>query len=146
MPYLPHSLNAMAEKIQKAFPLLGREAWLDGTICGRQNHWRRRLLQLFKFGLNFCPVLEFSLRRVRSIRMPKEFQKLSPNLQRSTTEILLRQRVEQLCMRLIVEPIYSRPRDCTGVKILVGQVRLAGTHLGQQLSVAIQRRVEARLE
>lgn len=41
--------------------------------------------------------------------MPKEFQKLSPNLQRSTTEILLRQRVQQLCMRLIVEPIYSRP-------------------------------------
>ncbi len=47
MPYLPHSLNAMAEKIQKAFPLLGREAWLDGTICGRRNHWRSRLLQLF---------------------------------------------------------------------------------------------------
>ena len=78
--------------------------------------------------------------------MPKEFQELSPNFQRSNPEILLGQRVEQLCMRLIVEPIYSRPRDCPGVKILVGQVRSACTHLGQQLSVAIQRGVEARLE
>ena len=78
--------------------------------------------------------------------MSIEFQKLSPNLERSTTETLLRQRVQQLCMRLIVEPIYSWPRYCTGVKILVGQVWLAGTYLGQQLSVAIQSRVEARLE
>ena len=62
--------------------------------------------------------------------MPIEFQKLSPNLQRSTTKTLLRQRVQQLCMRLIVEPIYSRPRYCTSVKILVGQVWLAGTYLG----------------
>ena len=62
--------------------------------------------------------------------MSIEFQKLGPNLQRSTTEILLRQRVEQLCMRLIVEPIFSRPRYCTGVKIFVGQVQLAGTYLG----------------
>ena len=62
--------------------------------------------------------------------MPIEFQKLSPNLERSTAETLLRQRVQQLCMRLIVEPIYSRPRYCTGVKIFVGQVWLAGTYLG----------------
>ena len=52
--------------------------------------------------------------------MPIEFQKLSPNLQRSAPETLLRQRVQQLCMRLIVEPIFSRPRYCTGVKIFVG--------------------------
>ena len=51
--------------------------------------------------------------------MPIEFQKLSPNLQRSTTKILLRQRVQQPCMRLIVEPIFSRPRYCTDVKVLV---------------------------
>ena len=61
--------------------------------------------------------------------MPKEFQKFGPNLRRSTTEILLRQRVEQLCMRLIVEPIFSRPGYFTGVKIVVGQVRLAGAYL-----------------
>ena len=78
--------------------------------------------------------------------MSIEFQQFGPDLQRSTTEILLRQGVEQLCMRLIVESIYAGPRYCTGVKILVGQVRLAGTYLGQQLSVAIQSRVEARLE
>ena len=62
--------------------------------------------------------------------MPIEFQKLSPNLERGTAETLLRQRVQQLCMRLIVEPIFSRPRYCAGVKILVGQVRLASTYLG----------------
>ena len=58
--------------------------------------------------------------------MPKEFQKLGPNLGRSAVEILLRQRVEQFCLRLIVELIFSRPRYFTGVKIVVGQVRLAG--------------------
>ena len=62
--------------------------------------------------------------------MPIEFQKLSPNLQRSPPKTLLRQRVQQLCMRLIVEPIYSRPRYCPSVKIVVGQVWLAGTYLG----------------
>jgi len=62
--------------------------------------------------------------------MSIEFQKLSPNLQRSTTETLLRQRVEQLSMRLIVEPIYSRSRYRTSVKVLVGHVWLAGTYLG----------------
>ena len=54
--------------------------------------------------------------------MPKEFQEYGPNLRRSASEILLRQRVEQLCMRLIVEPIFSRPRYFTGVKIVVGSV------------------------
>ena len=128
--WIANRITSTAEKIQKTFPLLGREAWLDGSIRGRRDHWRGCLLQLFKFRLNFCPVPWFSLRRVRSIRMPIEFQKLSPNLRRSTTKILLRQRVQQLCMRLIVEPIYSRPRYFTGVKILVGQVRLAGAYLG----------------
>ena len=91
MPYLPHTAStATAEKIQKNFPLLGGEAWLDGTICGRRNRWRSCLLQLFKLRLNSCPVLWFSLRRVRSIRMSIELQKLSPNLQRSTAETLLR--------------------------------------------------------
>jgi hypothetical protein len=45
--------------------------------------------------------------------MSIEFQKLSPNLQRSAAKTLLRQCVQQLCMRLVVEPIYSRPRYCT---------------------------------
>ena len=62
--------------------------------------------------------------------MPIEFQKLSPNLQRSTPKTLLRQRIQQLCLRLIVEPIYSRPRYCTRVKIDVGQVWLAVTYPG----------------
>ena len=131
MPYLlPTASTVTAEKIEKNFRLLGREAWLYGTICGRRNHWRSCFLQLFKFVLNSRPVLWLSLRRVRSIRMSIEFQKLSPNLERSTTETLLRQRVQQLCMRLIVEPIFSRTRYCTGVKIFVGQVWLAGTYLG----------------
>ena len=52
--------------------------------------------------------------------MPKEFDKFGPHLRRSTTEILLRQRVEPLCMRLIVEPIFPRTRYFTGVKIVVG--------------------------
>src|SRR5271166_3643924 len=66
MPYLPHTAStSTAEKIQKTFPLLGREAWLGGTIGGRRNHWRSCFLQLFKFSLNSCPVLWFSLRRVR---------------------------------------------------------------------------------
>ena len=78
--------------------------------------------------------------------MSIEFQKLSPNLQRSATKPLLRQRIQQLCMRLVVEPIFSRPRYYTGVKVLVGQVQLAGRYLGKQLSVAIERRVEACLE
>jgi hypothetical protein len=51
--------------------------------------------------------------------MSIEFQQFGPDLQRSTAEILLRQRIQQLCMRLIVKPIYSRPRYCTGVKIVV---------------------------
>jgi len=49
-------------------------------------------------------------------------------------------------MRLIVEPIYSCPRYCTGVKIIVGQVRLPGTYPAQQLPVAIERRVKACFE
>ena len=61
--------------------------------------------------------------------MSIEFQQFGPDLQRSTTEILLRQGVEQPGMRLIVEPIYSRPRYCAGVKVLVEQVQLAGTYL-----------------
>jgi hypothetical protein len=75
--------------------------------------------QLFKFGLNFCPVFWPSLSRIRSIRMPKEFDKFGPHRRRSTTEILLRQRVEPLRMRLIVEPIFSRPCYLAGVKIVV---------------------------
>ena len=78
--------------------------------------------------------------------MPKEFHKFGPHLRRSATEILLRQRVEPLCMRLIVEPIFPRTRYFTGVKIVVGQGRLARAYLAQQLSVAIQSRVEARFE
>ena len=61
--------------------------------------------------------------------MPEEFQKLGPHLRRSSPEILLCQRVEQLGVRLIVESIFARPRYFTGVKIVVGQVRLAGTYL-----------------
>ena len=57
--------------------------------------------------------------------MAKEFQKFGPHLRRNTTEILLRQRMEPLCMRLIVEPIFSRTRYFSGVKIVVGQVQLA---------------------
>ena len=78
--------------------------------------------------------------------MPKEFQEYGPNLRRSASEILLRQRVEQLCMRLIVEPIFSGPRYFTGIKIVVGQVRLASAYVAEQLSVAIQSRVEARFK
>ncbi len=34
MPYLPHTTSTVtAEKIEKNFRLLGREAWLDRTIC-----------------------------------------------------------------------------------------------------------------
>ena len=40
--------------------------------------------------------------------MSKEFPKFGPHFRRSTTEILLRQRVEPLCMRLIVESIFPR--------------------------------------
>ena len=76
--------------------------------------------------------------------MPKEFHKFIPHLRRSTAEILLRQRVEQLCMRLIVEPIFPRTRYFAGVKIVVRQGRLARAYLAQQISVAIQSRVEAR--
>ena len=61
--------------------------------------------------------------------MSIEFQKHIPNLRRGTAKNLIRQRVQQLRMRLIVEPIFSRPRYLTGVKIVVGQVWLAGAHL-----------------
>ena len=107
---------------------------------------RRRVLQLFQFGLNFRPVFWFALHRVRSIRMAEEFQKFGPKLRRSTAEILLGQLVEQLCLRLIVELIFSRARDFAGVEIVVGQVQLSGACLAQQLPVAIQGRVEARFE
>ena len=61
--------------------------------------------------------------------MPVEFQEFGPNLRRSTSKVLLRERVEQLCVRLIVEPIFSGPRCFTGVKIVVWQVRLTGFRL-----------------
>ena len=48
MPNLPHTgSTSTAEKLQKTFPLLGREAGLDGTIRGRRDHWRSCLLQSF---------------------------------------------------------------------------------------------------
>ena len=78
--------------------------------------------------------------------MPKEFQEFSPSLGRNTTEILLCQRVEQLCMRLIVESIFPGTRYLSGVKIVVRQVWLARAYLAEELSVAIQSRVEARFE
>jgi hypothetical protein len=37
--------------------------------------------------------------------------------------------VEQLRVRFIVEPIFSPAYDCTGVKIVVWQLRLAGVYL-----------------
>jgi len=47
MPYLPHTAStSTAEKLQQTFPLLGRAAWLDGTIRGRGNHRRSCLLKL----------------------------------------------------------------------------------------------------
>ena len=48
-------------------------------------------------------------------------------------------------MRLVVEPIFPRTRYFTGVKIVVRQGRLARAYLAQQISVAIQRRVEVRV-
>src|SRR5271167_2902866 len=72
-----------------------------------------------------------------------EFQKLRSKLRRSTSKVLLCERVEQLCVRLIVEPIFSGTRDLTGVKIVVWQGRLASAHLAKQLPVAIQGSVEA---
>ena len=61
--------------------------------------------------------------------MPIEFQEFGPNDRRNTSKVLLRERVEQLCVGLVVEPIFSRPRCFTGVKIVVGQVRMAGVYL-----------------
>jgi hypothetical protein len=61
--------------------------------------------------------------------MPIEFQEFGPKLRRSATKVLFGERVEQLRVRLIVEPIFSRACDCTGVKIVVWQVRLAGVYL-----------------
>ena len=53
--------------------------------------------------------------------MPKEFQKFGPNLRRSAAEILFCQRVEQLCMRLIVEAILSRPGYFPVSKLSLGK-------------------------
>ena len=61
--------------------------------------------------------------------MPVEFQEFGPKLRRSAAKVLLGERVEQFCLRLIVEPIFSGPRYRTGVKIVVWQVRLAGVYL-----------------
>ena len=58
--------------------------------------------------------------------MPVEFQECGTKLRRSAGKILLGERVEQLCVRLIVEAILSGAGYSTGVKIVVWQVRLAG--------------------
>src|SRR4029077_3252479 len=83
--------SVTSASLAKVAPIyVGMDFLRSTTIRGRRNHWRSCLLQLFKLGLNPCPGLGVSLRRVRSIRMPIEFQKLGPNLERSTTESLLR--------------------------------------------------------
>src|SRR5271167_77803 len=93
-------------------------------IAGR--HRRRCLSQLFKLGLNFRPLFWLALGRVGRIRMCEEFQEFGPNPRRSTTKVLPCERVEQVCVRLIVEPIFSGTRCFTGVKIVVRHLRLPG--------------------
>ena len=61
--------------------------------------------------------------------MPIEFQEFGPKLRRSTGKVLLGECVEQLCVRLIVEAIFSGTRCRTGIKIVVRQVRLTSAHL-----------------
>ena len=61
--------------------------------------------------------------------MPVEFQKFGPKLRRNITKVLLRERVQQLGVRLIVKPVFSRTRCFTGVKIVVRQVQLSGVRL-----------------
>ena len=61
--------------------------------------------------------------------MPKEFQKFGPNLRTGDTEILFRQRVEQLGVGLIIKAILCRPRYLARVEVVVGQIRLVGACL-----------------
>ena len=78
--------------------------------------------------------------------MPKEFEKLGPNLGSGTTETLFRQHAEQPGMGFIVEPILARPGYFPGVKVVVGQLQPAGAGLAKQPPVSVQGRVEARFE
>src|ERR1700680_2942494 len=94
-----------------------------------RNHRRSRLSQLFKLSLNFRPGFGILLGRIRSIGVPVEFQHFSAKVWRSATKVLFCERVEQLCVRLIIEPILSGPSYLTGVKIVVWQVHLAGAYL-----------------
>ena len=66
--------------------------------------------------------------------MPEEFQKFGSHFGRSATEILLGQRVEQFCLGLIVESIFSRPGDFAGIKIVVGQIQPAGADLSSAVA------------
>lgn len=78
--------------------------------------------------------------------MSEEFQEFGPKLLRSTIKVLLCERVEQFCLRLIVEPIFAGTRHSASVKIVVGQVQMAGGFLVKQVPVALQARVEAGFE
>ena len=53
-------------------------------------------------------------------------------------------RVEQLCLGLIAKPVFSGARHISGIKIVIGEVRMAGLNLSHQGPVAIQGRVEAQ--
>ena len=53
--------------------------------------------------------------------MPVEFQEFGPKLRRSATKVLLRERVQQLCVRLIVEPIFSGPVTSPVSKLSFGK-------------------------
>ena len=78
--------------------------------------------------------------------MPVEFQDFGSKIRRSAAKGLRCERVEQFCVRLIVEPVLAGARHFTSVKIVVWQIRMAGTYLSEQLPVTFQSRVEAGFE
>ena len=78
--------------------------------------------------------------------MAEEFHQLGPNLRPGAAEILFRQQPEQLGVGLIVEAVLPGPTYCSGVKIVIGRVQMAGANLAEHPPIAIQGRVETGFE
>src|ERR1700693_3448446 len=74
--------------------------------------------------------------------MRVEFQQIGPKLGGHAVKMLLCEGVEQLCVCLIVESIFSWAGCRAGIKVVVRQVRWSRIHLAQQRPVAVECRVE----
>ena len=94
-------------------------------------HNRRSCLpQLVKLGLNFRPFFWLALGRIRRIRMCEEFQEFGPNrLAKRQLKFCFASASSSFACVSSLSRYFPGACYFTGIKIVVGQVRLAGAYL-----------------